>query len=270
MKESWHADRAGGWVSYWKKEPHDPSAPYISTTCTELSGAARSEIDVDVALEREIALILNGIHIATLPALPVELHELAVGFLLCEGIIEKVADVHSVQIRHDTAVCDASPSCNIEQWMSAHKRSGPTWDEVAPTTSSATMDGDVLLSCVEMLKKGAVLWRRAGGTHSSMVCTHAGDVVAFCEDVSRMSSVDRAVGKALFSEVKLHECALITTGRLSGTMVAKAARAKIPIVASKAAPLSCGVELARRMNMTLVGFVRSPNLYVYAGEQRII
>jgi len=269
MKESWHADRAGRWVSYWRAEAHDPSAPYISTRCTELSGTARSEIDVDIALEQEIALVLNGTHIATLSALPVELPELAVGFLLCEGVVEKLADLHSVQIRHDMAVCDARPSCEVEQWMSAHRRPSSSWDKIAATASSATMDGNVLLSCVEALKERAVLWRRTGGTHSSMVCTHAGDVVAFSEDVSRMSSVDRAVGKALFSEVELDECALITTGRLSGGVVAKAARVKIPIVASKAAPLSGGVELARRMNMTLVGFARSPNLYVYAGAQRI-
>ncbi len=114
------------------------------------------------------------------------------------------------------------------------------------------------------------IWRRTGGTHSSLICTREGDIVSFCEDVSRACSVDKAAGAALLSGRDLSSCALVTTGRLSGGMVAKAARAGIPIVVSKAAPLSTGVELSKKVRMTLVAFVRNPNLYVYSGGQRII
>ena len=67
----------------------------------------------------------------------------------------------------------------------------------------------------------------------------------------------------------LSGCALITSGRLSGVMVAKAARADFPILVSRSAPMNSGVELAEKIGMTLVGFARSPNLYVYVGEGRI-
>ncbi|VVB89017.1 Protein FdhD [uncultured archaeon] len=53
-------------------------------------------------------------------------------------------------------------------------------------------------------------------------------------------------------------------------MVAKAARAGIPVVVSKAAPLSTGVLLSKMAGMTLVAFVRKPNLYVYSGEERVV
>jgi FdhD protein len=52
--------------------------------------------------------------------------------------------------------------------------------------------------------------------------------------------------------------------------VAKAARAGIPIVVSKAAPLSTGVQLSRMVGMTLVAFVRKPNMYVYSGAERVV
>ena len=82
--------------------------------------------------------------------------------------------------------------------------------------------------------------------------------------------MDKAAGGALLSGRDLSNCALVTTGRLSGGMVAKAARAGIPIIASKAAPLSTGVALSKMVGMTLVAFVRKPNLYIYSGEERII
>jgi len=53
-------------------------------------------------------------------------------------------------------------------------------------------------------------------------------------------------------------------------MVAKAARAGIPVVVSKAAPLNTGVLLSKRVGMTLVAFVRKLNLYIYSGEERIV
>ena len=111
---------------------------------------------------------------------------------------------------------------------------------------------------------------RTGGTHSSLICTREGDIVSFCKDVSRACSVDKAIGTGLLLGRDFSNCALVTTGRLSGGMVAKAARAGIPIIASKAAPLSTGVALSKKLGMTLVAFVRNPNLYVYSGEERII
>ncbi len=91
------------------------------------------------------------------------------------------------------------------------------------------------MNAIEQIKERGKLW---GGTHSSLVCTREGDIVSFCEDVSRACPVDKAIEAALLSGRELSECALVTTGRLSGGMVAKVARAGIPVVVSKAAPLS--------------------------------
>jgi hypothetical protein len=136
MKESWHAEKAGKWTSYWKEEVHDPSAPYHPIKCMEISGENRKELELDV--------------------------------------VEK----------------------------------------------------EVLLNAIEQIKEKGKIWRRTGSTHSSLICTREGDIVSFCEDVSRACSVDKAAGAALLSGRDLSNCALVTMGRLSGGMVAKAARAR--------------------------------------------
>ena len=69
--------------------------------------------------------------------------------------------------------------------------------------------------------------------------------------------------------IDLSRSALLTTGRLSEMMVEKAARARIPIIASRASPLSSGISLARELKMTLAAFVRGPAANIYAGEERI-
>jgi len=83
MKESWHAEKAGKWKSYWKDEVHDPSAPYILTKCVEFSADVRKELELDVVEEESIRIMLDGRHLVNLPALPRELRELAAGFLIC-------------------------------------------------------------------------------------------------------------------------------------------------------------------------------------------
>jgi FdhD protein len=52
-------------------------------------------------------------------------------------------------------------------------------------------------------------------------------------------------------------------------MVQKVARAGIPIVASVSAPTALAVDVAQRIGITLVGFLRRETMTVYAGGERI-
>ncbi len=275
MRESWHAEKGGKWTSYWKDEVHDPSAPYISTKCIEISEDVRKELELDVVEEESIKIMLDGRHLVTLLALPRELRELAAGFLICEGVIKGIGDIRSISVQGDTVFCESTiDGGELELWKEV-RSSGcigikSSWEGIEPISSEVTIRKEVLLNAIEQIKERGKLWRRTGGTHSSLICTRDCDIVSFCEDVSRACSVDKAIGAALLSGKGLSDCALVTTGRLSGGMVAKAARAGIPIVASKAAPLSTGVQLSKMVGMTLVAFVRKPNLYVYSGEERVV
>ncbi|HEX7576031.1 MAG TPA: formate dehydrogenase accessory sulfurtransferase FdhD [Candidatus Methanoperedens sp.] len=275
MKDNWHAEKAGKWTSYWKDEARDHSAPYILTKCMEISEENRKEIELDVVEEESIKIMLDGRHLVTLLALPRELRKLAAGFLICEGVLKGIEEIRSISVQEDTVFCQSTlDNSELELWTEV-RSSGcigikSSWEGIEPITSSVRMKKEVLLNAIEQIKEKGKIWRRTGGTHSSLICTKEGDIVSFCEDVSRACSVDKAAGAALLSGKDFSDCALVTTGRLSGGMVAKAARAGIPIVVSKAAPLSTGIELSKKVGMTLVAFVRNPNLYIYSGQERII
>lgn len=55
---------------------------------------------------------------------------------------------------------------------------------IEPIISSVRMEKEILINAIEEIKKKGKIWRRTGGTHSSLICTKEGDIVSFCEDVS--------------------------------------------------------------------------------------
>lgn len=271
LRESWHADRIEETKDYWRDEHLEPDPTYRSRRCLEIWGDERREMDVDVAVEEVMNIVLNGECVTALPALPALLREMTVGFLICEGMVENFWDITSVRQENGSIICETRDG-KAAPWKGHQCCSvgGSAIRDLKTIKSGIRMKADGILKAVDQLNERAKLWRRTGATHTSIICDSAGQILASCEDVSRSSSVDKTVGAALLAGVDLTQCALITSGRLSGVMVAKAARAGFPVLVSRSAPVDSGVELAQRIGMTLVGFARGPRLYVYSGEERIL
>jgi FdhD protein len=271
MDKSWHADRIEETKTYWKEERLEPDPTFRSRRCLEISGSERREIKVDVAFEENVNIVLNGSCVTALAALPVQLKEMAVGFLIGEGLVESFRDISSVREEKGSLICKTKDG-KSSPWKGHQCCSvgGAAIQNLKPINSMIRIKASAILGAVDQLNESAKLWRRTGATHTSIICDVDGKILASCEDVSRSSSVDKTVGAALLTGVDLAGCALITSGRLSGVMVAKAARAGFPVLVSRSAPMNSGVELAEKIGMTLVAFARSPNLYVYVGEERIV
>ena len=114
------------------------------------------------------------------------------------------------------------------------------------------------------------LFDLTGGAHASALFDARGNVLCVKEDVGRHNALDKLIGHALLRNISLSEMGLFLSGRTSLEMIAKAARARIPLVAAVGAPTTAALEAADQLGITLCGFLRDERISVYSHGWRIV
>jgi FdhD protein len=113
------------------------------------------------------------------------------------------------------------------------------------------------------------IYQQTRGTHAACIIDRQGGCIACAIDVGRHNAVDKAIGQAIMDGFNPGEHFILSTGRQPAGMVMKAARAGIPLVVTKAAPLNSGIEAARRTGICLVGFATPGRMMVFSNQWRI-
>jgi FdhD protein len=237
-----------------------------------------------VAEEKPLHIHVNGKHYATIACSPSNLKELAVGHLLSEGIIKALEEIAEINLKNDgTCQIKLKPKINIKNRIALARPysriissvCGGTWPQafvgkMPKATSNLKVKAQLIKECVKNLNVMAETFRKTGGVHAAAIYKSDGTIVAFAEDIGRHNAVDKAIGTAALNKADFSNCFLALSGRLTADIVLKAARTKIPIIASIAAALDSGIEIAKQTNITLIGFVRGNRMNIYSFPKRIL
>jgi FdhD protein len=247
-------------------------------------GTAQKMVDV-VAEEVPLQITVNGVYSFVIWCSPMQFKELAVGYLLAEGILRTVDELESVSSDTASHSCQIKlkPDVDLDERMKNSRRSTrivplikvPTSayqrdEKIATVKSNLTIKAQVILDAINQMNEIAKGFKETGGLHDSGIFKADGTMVAFSEDVGRHNTVDKVIGQASLNRENFSECFMVITGRVPGDMIYKAAKMGLPIVASVAAVLNSGVSSAQRANITLVGFVRGKRMNVYTCPERIL
>jgi len=242
---------------------------------------AVSDFNDEVALDEPICIFVNGDYHVTLIATPTMQRELAVGYLFSEGVIDSADDVRSIELRGTDVHIQLKDDVDLREAAmnmmnlivtacASSPRGTPDRINVPSVESDMHIDAELVLQMTAELSSRSSIHLKTGGTHAAMLCSEEREVLAFVEDVGRHNAVDKVIGAMVLNGRDLGKCVLTSTGRQSGEMVQKAARAGIPIVASMTAPLSSGIRLAEMAGITLICFARGKRLQVYTNPQRVL
>jgi FdhD protein len=242
-----------------------------------------------VAEEKPLHIFLNHIHYVTILCSPTSLKELAIGHLLSEGLLKSVDEISEISLRR-TGKCQV----RLKKEVDPEKRiqaSQPFARLVSTTCGSShywplsklvdrlslrklqmgfRVKANVVSESTRQLNTIAETFRRTGGVHVAALYTAGGDLLTYAEDVGRHNAVDKVIGSCASRRCDFSECFLASSGRLTGDIALKAARMGIPVVSSLAAATDSGIEVARQMRVTLIGFVRGQRMNVFTFPGRVI
>jgi len=255
------------------------------------AGLVRSSEDYLVG-EEPLEILLNGVPLSVNMRTPGHDCELAAGFLFTESLLRDASDIRSVgpaaderqnganrvsvQLASGVDFDSESTRRNFFAASSCGICGKSSIDSVRVRgakrlVSKLRLDPRLLCSLPDRLRSEQKIFGRTGGLHAAALFTASGDLLVVREDVGRHNAVDKVVGWALLNHrLPLDNTILLVSGRGGFEIVQKAIVAGIPLLASVSAPSDLAVQLARELDLTLVGFLRGERFNVYAGEQRIL
>jgi FdhD protein len=251
-------------------------------------GRPFSRSDDELAEESPLEIRVRGRPIAVTMRTPGHDEELAIGFLLSEGVIKGAGDVVAVEPcpREDASMVNvtlapevqvdfarltrhvfASSSCGVcgKATLEAIKQS------FGPVADTLRVNAKALATLPDMMKRMQAVFSRTGGLHAAALFDSAGRTLELREDVGRHNAVDKVLGWALREPgVYTADTLLLVSGRASFEIVQKAIAAGIQLVAAISAPSTLAADLARSAGLTLVGFLKWDRFNVYTHRHRIL
>ena len=130
---------------------------------------------------------------------------------------------------------------------------------------------EIILKCPSLLMNEQSEFAKTGGIHASALIDEAGSVIATREDVGRHNALDKLLGHTIQNGLLNIKAQFIAcSGRLNFELVQKGLMANIGIMAGVGAPTSLAVDLAKRFDMTLLGFVKESGFNIYNNKKRIV
>lgn len=248
----------------------------VECSTTLVTAQGNQDIRETVLDERPFSVSLNDEVLGSAMVLARDLDEFAVGFLFGQGYLKRgdhvletrVCQEGLVQVFADVEVIRDEEMITTSGCGGTGKIARRLLDEKLPDPPEFKLDFTALGELVRGTLSVSDLSQQTHCVHGCGFISERGFEACF-EDVGRHNAVDKVMGAIMlgrFSPVG----AVYTTGRLTSDMVLKCARMGVPIVLSRTAPSSLGLEIARRAGITLGAYVRPNRVNVFNAPERII
>lgn len=227
---------------------------------------------------------------------PKDLEDFAIGYCVGEGLIKTTEDIKSLKINDNKVLIETNhlhtAEEDLEQNKLIQKKKGDgqhacacrlveyggvqsdsaggirsELETVIPIKSDLKLNATQIIEDLEILKENAKIWSETGSVHVAQLIYKDNRIIR--EDVSRHVAVDKVIGAALIAGYDFSQCYITYSGRMPADMLAKVIRVGIPIIISNAAPAGSGYDIAKKGNITMVGFVRGNRFNLYTSPERV-
>ncbi len=225
-----------------------------------------------VIVETTIDLLVNGVRLSSIVTTPEMHRELVVGYLVTEGAVRSGEDIRGIEEKGNKVDVKIDDFEHFGLWYELRSSGciGINWehrDEGILLPLEQTFGIGVILDSLQHLYSD--VQHQTRGAHVACLIDAGGRLVYRALDVGRHNAIDKVVGAATLAGADITKLFLLSSGRQPAGMVMKAVRAGIPLVVSKAAPISSGIDSARRANLTLACFADREKVKAFSCPERI-
>jgi len=233
-----------------------------------------SPAEEGVVSEFPLNLTVNGRELVTLIASPHDLKFLVAGFLLLQGLVSAVEDIEMLSVCIDSGIANVRIKGELPERLKPILTSGCgtgitfSLQERSAFVSGGSFTSTAVFDLMDRLAREACRYRTHGGIHSAAIGDGKG-LMLYAEDIGRHNTLDRIAGEALLKGIDLSGRMLVTSGRVSTEMVAKASRLGIPLIASRTSPTDQAVQLCTATGITLIGYVWNGRFRIYSHLENV-
>jgi FdhD protein len=247
-----------------------------------------TEQDDLVAREIAVALIYNGISHVVMMASPGDLEELALGFSLSEGIIAQAREIQDIhcssqplgievnitvnaramsQLKQQRRNMSGRTGCGLCGAESLQQAMRPIYTKSLGKT--AKIEFEAIQNAIAKLGQWQPLQQQCGAVHGAAWCNAAGEILLVKEDVGRHNALDKLIGELFkpshkIAPLDVSEGFALISSRASYEMVSKASRVGMRYLVAVSAPTTLAIEVAKQVDLTLIGFARSGRHTIYS------
>jgi len=279
-----------------------PPRLFLSRPVERLSGSRLTTVTDDIALEEplEIQVLFGPVDAREVKTISITMRtpghdcELAVGFLVGEGMLRSVDQLqgvssrgprfgaaalqNSVQVALRPGIpldlkrlernCYTTSSCGVCGKTSMEALKLNFFPALPP--AGYTVPERVIRALPDRLREAQDIFQHTGGLHAAGLFTPEGHPIVVREDVGRHNAVDKVIGTQFIEgKALLSGAILVVSGRASFELMQKALAAGIPMLVAVGAPSSLAVQVAERFGATLIGFTKHSGFNIYTGSDRV-
>jgi len=258
----------------------NPTDPRLTEKVTGVSHNG-DPVTTSVTVERPLTLYLNGREIVTMMTICDYPEYLAIGYLLNQNMLAIDDEIIGVEYEEDieTVVVRTAKETDFEdklkkKTLTSGCAQGTVFGDVMEKFDQVRLPDDViiktswLLGIVKKINTVPSLYLEAGAIHGCGLFQQDRGLL-YMEDVGRHNAVDKIAGYMFRHDISAADKIFYTTGRLTSEMVIKTVQMGIPILVSRSGFTAWGVELARKVGLTLIGRAKGKRFLALAGESRI-
>ncbi len=269
-------------VTEHPSRPQMTKAGLLPTHRAEVTDEYGVQGEAYIAGERPLSIYLNKREIVTLMTLGEQPELLTIGYLRNQEFIRDVSDIVAVQVDWDTdsvAVVTRETPHDLEQRLAQRTVTtgcgqGTVFGKLMDKLEDIHLPQEpirqsTIYALLRELTNANEVYRRAGAVHGCALCQD--DTISiFVEDVGRHNAVDAIAGHMWLEGIGGEHKIFYTTGRLTSEMVIKVGQMRIPILLSRSGVTQMGLDLARKIGVTMIARAKGRHFLVFNGADNIV